>query len=70
MDSLSLYRLFPVDSVVKHLMVLRSFTASHQKAAVEGGDREKILIVISLANDLWSIFRLEPYAERTSGPFP
>lgn len=35
-----------------------------------GARREGILIVISLANDLWSIFRLEPYDLGGSESFP
>lgn len=44
--------------------------ASHLGAAGYGGGSKEILIVICLANDLWSIFRLEPYDWGGSWPFP
>lgn len=46
-----------------------SAAASHLGAAGKGGGGKEILIVISQANDLWSIFRLEPYDWGGSGPF-
>lgn len=48
---------------------LSSATVPPGSSCVEGPGSKEILIVISQANDLWSIFRPEPYDWGGSGPF-
>lgn len=68
---------FPVNALRSHLtlasLVRRRDEGAPHSVSPESswaeGRREEILILMSQANDLWSIFRLEPYDWGGSGPF-